>query len=82
MILYPQGASKITQKVWEGKVTINKVKSPVFLQLIKKDALEKIDGSEITEVTGFGFIGDDYGKITNGSFDGKTFTGILNLKNE
>lgn len=82
MILYPQGASKITQKVWEGKVTIDKVKSPVFLQLIQKDTLEKTDGSEITEVTGFGFIGDDYGKITNGSFDGKTFTGNLNLSSE
>jgi hypothetical protein len=82
LILYPQGASKIAQKVWEGKVTINKVKSPVFLQLIQKDALENTDGSEITEVTGFGFIGDDYGKITNGSFDGTTFTGNLNLKSE
>ncbi len=82
MILYPQGASKIIQKVWEGKVTINKVKSPVFLQLIQKNVLETNDGSEITEVTGFGFIGDDYGKITNGSFDGKTFTGNLNLKSE
>ena len=82
MILYPQGAFKIIQKVWEGKVTINKVKSPVFLQLIQKDVLETNDGSEITEVTGFGFIGDDYGKITNGSFDGKTFTGNLNLSSE
>jgi len=82
MTLYPQGASKIIQKIWEGQVTINKVKSPVFLQFIQKDALEQTDGSEITEVTGFGFIGDDYGKITNGSFDGKTITGNLNLKNE
>jgi hypothetical protein len=82
MILYPQGAFKIIQKVWEGKATINKVKSPVFLQLIQKDILEKTDGSAITEVKGFGFIGDDYGKITNGSFDGKTFTGNLNLSSE
>jgi hypothetical protein len=82
MILYPQGTSKIIQKVWEGSATINNVKSPVFLQLIQKNALEKTDGSEITEVTGFGFIGDDYGKITNGSFDGKTFTGNMNLSNE
>lgn len=82
MTLYPQGASKIIQKVWEGSTTNNNVKSPVFLQLIQNDALENTDGSEITEVTGFGFIGDDYGKITNGSFDGITFTGHLSLSSE
>jgi hypothetical protein len=82
MTLFPQGPSKITQKVWEGTITIDKVKTPVLLQLMQKDPLEETETAQITGVTGFGFLGDDYGKITNGSFDGKTFTGNLNLKSE
>ena len=82
MILYPQGASKIIQKVWKGTITLNKVKTPVLLQLIQKETLEETETAQTTEITGFGFIGDDYGKITNGSFDGKTFTGNLNLSSE
>lgn len=82
MLLYPQGPTKVLQKIWTGSITLKKKKKAVILQLIQKNALGEKEATQNTEVSGYGFIGDDYGKITNGTFNGKKFTGNLNLSNE
>lgn len=78
--LYPQSKNKVIQKVWQGTIKINKIKTPIILQLIQKKALG--DEVSVTTISGFGFLAKEYGKIKNGSFDGVKFTGDLALANE
>lgn len=80
--LHPQSDAKISQKVWQGSLRINNVKTPVFLQLIQKDALGNAADPDVTSITGFGFIGEDHGPIAEGSFNGNKITGNLVLAQE
>ncbi len=82
VFLYPQEDTKILQKVWQGKIRIKKVKTPVFLQLIQKQAVGQAGLADASAVTGSGFVGVEFGQVKMGIFDGKDFTGQLNLPNE
>jgi len=82
VFLYRQSPDRAVQKVWEGSLNISGVKTPVFLQCIQKTALGESEAAGVSVVTGVGFVGEQYGKITGGSFDGTRFSGNLGLGQE
>ncbi len=82
VFLYPQSDVKTLQKAWQGKIKINQVNTPVILQLIQKQSVGQAGLAQATSVTGSGSVGEDFGVVKNGSFDGTKFTGQLNLPDE
>jgi len=82
VFLYPQSDVKMLQKAWQGKIKINQVNTPVILQLVQKQAVGQAGLAQATSVTGSGSVGEDFGAVKNGSFDGTNFTGQLNLPDE
>jgi len=81
IFLYRQGEERHAQKVWQGTVKKDGSKTPLFLQLIQKDPIDA-EASTVSALSGFGFLGTDYGKFTGGSFDGTNITGVLNFSGE
>lgn len=80
--LYRQILTKETQKVWFGTTKIDKVKTAITLILTQKEPVGTTALAQQSSITGFGFVGDRYGTIKNGLFDGKEFTGNLKLPDE
>ncbi len=81
IFLYRQNEERHAQKVWQGTVKKDGVNTPLFLQLVQKDAIDA-GATTVSALTGFGFLGTDYGKFTLGSFDGTDITGVLSLSGE
>lgn len=80
--LYRQILTKKTQKIWSGTTKIDKVKTAITLILAQKESVDTKALAQQSSITGVGFVGDRYGKIKNGLFDGKEFTGNLKLPDE